>query len=483
MKQLLQKRWVRILVRVLIGTLSLLTLALVIFNWQAAREKARVIAAARAAGLPLSLDDFSSGMPPPEENFARTGLMREWEDALGSRDRSAAIPGSPEADFELLADGFFEKVWQRAPKGGEKKLDFASLPKDGPYGQTPASFLAEYDHRNGKTIAKLQAGFGLPYVRRPLVPPGFTGSTEEQVSLNESFGLKFRHLFNGLEIRAEAALLTGDPGKAAESIELALRMGEVIGSRGMTFSVLIEDVGRQKMMGPLRKGIDGHQWRMGDLDRIQRSLQRLKVKERTRQAIQSEVLTMHLWQGWKENRRRGVMSPYIIELGKTSFIPWLSDKAPWSIPAGWFDVNSSYIVRATLDYTAILDRPGPAITWWQEAEKVKREFEERRGMDRLLAWPPAGPLLLKMGARALVEHQLMLTVCELERYYLAHGAYPVTLDAIPAEARLDPLYDKPFGYRVQDGKFTLYSIGPDGSDEGGVKMPKRSFVNQPDWIW
>ena len=483
MKRFFQKKWVRIGVRVLLGLVSLWVLALVIFNWQAAREKARVIAAAKAAGLPLSLDDFTSGMPPAEQNFAGSGLIREWEDAFMRGRLNAPIPGNAAADFELLADGFFEKIWQGNRKTGGKKLEFASLPEDGPFGQTPASFVAEYDRRNGKTITKLQAGYDLPYVRRPVVPPSFTGSTEEQVSLTESFGIKFRHVSNGLVVRGEASLLSGDPGKAAESIELALRFGEAIGSRGITYSVLIEDLGRRKMMGPLRTGIDGHHWRPEDLDRIQRTLLRLKVKERVRQAIQSEVLTMHLWQGWKDNRRRAVMTPYITEVGKKSYIAWIGDKAPGLIPAGWFDRNASHIVRATLDYVAILDRPGPAIIWWQEAERMKRAFEERSGLDRLLVWPPAGPILLKMGARAMVEHQLMLTACELERYYLAHGAYPASLDVLPVEARLDPLHGKPFGYRVQEGKFTLYSIGPDGNDDGGVKNPKRVFEMQADWIW
>ncbi len=483
MKRLLQKRWVRILVRVMVIGVSVLVLASVIFNWQAARGKARVIAEARAAGLPLTLEDFSAGMPAPEQNFARTGLMREWEDAFGRGDHTAPIPGSPEADFKLLADGFFEKIWQRDRAGAGKELDFTILPKDGPFGQSAASFLAEYDRRNAKTIQQLQTGFDLPHVRRPFVPPNFTGNSEKQVSLTEAFGQEFRHLYDGLQIRAEAALLAGDSGKAAESIELVLRMADAVGSRGLTYSVLIGNLGMRKMVEPLRKGCEGHQWRAEDLDRIQAALLRLKVKERIRQAIQSEVLTMHLWQRWKEDRPSSTITPYFVELGQPSFAAWIFAKAPRLIPAGLFDMNAAHIVRSTIDCAAILDRPGPAIQWWRESERLKGEFEARSGFSRLIMSDTAAWILLKTAAREGVERQLMLTACELERYYLAHGAYPASLDAVPTEARIDPLYDKPFGYRVQDGKFTLYSIGPDGSDDGGIKMPKRSFENQPDWIW
>lgn len=482
MRRLLQKRWVRILMRVLIGGITLLVLAVVIFNWQTARGKARAIAAARAAGLPLTLEEFTRGMPPDDQNFARIAMVRDWETFYAKRDRPAVVPGTPEADFELLADESYKKAWKRDREKGTRELDFASLPKDGPFGQTAESFLAEYERRNAKTIRMLQAGFDLPHVRRAVVPDSFTGNAEEWVMLAEGFGLKSRHVSDGLETRAEAALLTGDPGTAAESIELALRIADMVGSRGIAVSVMIEGVGVRTIMRPLRIGADRHLWRTEDLDRIQSALERQQIKQRTRQGIQAEVLIMQVWQGWKDDRSRLRRYPFL-DMGKPSFAAWLLTEAPWLVPSGWFDMNAAHAVESTLEYNAVLDRPGPWIVRWREGQRLEREFEGRAGLDRLLVWAPAGPMFLKRGARLAVERQLMNTACELERYHLRHGSYPASLDAVPAGARIDPLHDKPFCYRAQDGKFTLYSIGPDEKDDGGVKVPKKAFEDQPDWIW
>ena len=59
----------------------------------------------------------------------------------------------------------------------------------------------------------------------------------------------------------------------------------------------------------------------------------------------------------------------------------------------------------------------------------------------------------------------------LQRYRLAHGQYPDTLDAlIPTylnELPLDPLNGEPLRYRHIDGRSLLYGLGTDRDDDGG----------------
>jgi hypothetical protein len=71
-------------------------------------------------------------------------------------------------------------------------------------------------------------------------------------------------------------------------------------------------------------------------------------------------------------------------------------------------------------------------------------------------------------------------VCALERYRAEHGEYPEALEAlVPKFAAALPtdLYTgQPFRYqRTPDAQFLLYSIGPDGKDDDGVKGD--------DWAW
>ncbi len=70
------------------------------------------------------------------------------------------------------------------------------------------------------------------------------------------------------------------------------------------------------------------------------------------------------------------------------------------------------------------------------------------------------------------QNALLLTLLALRAYRLEHGAYPATLSAL-APGYLQSVPDDPFTlssplrYKLSGGKFVLYSVGPDGKDDGG----------------
>jgi len=75
--------------------------------------------------------------------------------------------------------------------------------------------------------------------------------------------------------------------------------------------------------------------------------------------------------------------------------------------------------------------------------------------------------------------------CGLERYRLAHGQYPETLEAlVPQFAEKLPhdiIGGQPLKYhRTADGQFVLYSVGWNEKDDGGV--PGKTAV-EGDWVW
>jgi len=81
----------------------------------------------------------------------------------------------------------------------------------------------------------------------------------------------------------------------------------------------------------------------------------------------------------------------------------------------------------------------------------------------------------------------------LERYRLANGDYPDSLDAIagqfPNGIPHDVIGGKPLNYRrTSDGQFVLYSVGWNERDDGGVvgfttgKTPVVD-INKGDWVW
>jgi hypothetical protein len=82
--------------------------------------------------------------------------------------------------------------------------------------------------------------------------------------------------------------------------------------------------------------------------------------------------------------------------------------------------------------------------------------------------------------------------CALERYHLARGEYPETLDALKPQfiEKLphDIIGGQPLHYRrTEGGKFLLYSIGWNETDDGGIASPPIKVgpidYRQGDWVW
>ena len=90
-----------------------------------------------------------------------------------------------------------------------------------------------------------------------------------------------------------------------------------------------------------------------------------------------------------------------------------------------------------------------------------------------------------------VRVDLARVACALERYRLAHGSYPETLDALApqfiAKVPHDIINGQPLHYRREaNGQFILYSVGWNETDDGGqVVLTSGGSVDQKngDWVW
>jgi hypothetical protein len=81
--------------------------------------------------------------------------------------------------------------------------------------------------------------------------------------------------------------------------------------------------------------------------------------------------------------------------------------------------------------------------------------------------------------------------CALERYRLAHGGFPDSLDKL--EPQLMPalphdlINGKPLTYRLNpDGHYLLYSVGWNETDDGGWTKQTKAGENgraEGDWVW
>lgn len=106
------------------------------------------------------------------------------------------------------------------------------------------------------------------------------------------------------------------------------------------------------------------------------------------------------------------------------------------------------------------------------------------------------PNLLTKAAYFQTWRDQAVLACALERYRLWHGAYPKKLSALVPEfcAKLphDVITGEPLRYQVADGKnenappYTLYSVGWNGTDDGGKVVFKENSPTaskEGDWVW
>src|SRR5208282_901758 len=120
------------------------------------------------------------------------------------------------------------------------------------------------------------------------------------------------------------------------------------------------------------------------------------------------------------------------------------------------------------------------------------EFRHVSPYNRLeVMFLPGIGAVVKKFAYAQSSVDLARVAIALERYRLAHGEFPESLDALAPQfiAKLphDIINGQPLHYRrTGDGQFVLYSVGWNETDDGGTVGLKKDGavdINQGDWVW
>ncbi len=106
--------------------------------------------------------------------------------------------------------------------------------------------------------------------------------------------------------------------------------------------------------------------------------------------------------------------------------------------------------------------------------------------------PALGKVSLKAAKAQTAADQAALA-CALERFRLTNGQFPEKLDALAPRfidnIPNDVISGQPLKYRrLDEGKFLLYSVGWNETDNGGTVVLTREKsrtvdFTQGDWVW
>ena len=360
--------------------------------------------------------------------------------------------------------------------------------------QSPAAdvllALSKYD----PVIEELRAASKLPYSRFPLE---YTNESPASILLPHLAALKRCTLV--LQLRSLAELQNGQPEKALDDVLLALQLTDKIRTEPFLISHLVRIAMLQITLQPLWEGLAEHKWSDEQLVALDAELAKLDFLPDYKLSMRGE---MGCQDGEMDRLRRHPeqlqdLGGFYDDEGNGSSPSLPGGLMGHLIPTGWFYQNQYRCARMMVEYyfpvadvnqgtfSPALVRRGDAV--------LTAEIKSASPFNMLekLMLPTLGNAAKKFACgQASVD--LARTALALERYRLAHGEFPESLDALaPQFIAKDPhdvIGGQPLKYRREaNDQFVLYSVGWNETDDGGVvgfSSKGQSLDNSKgDWVW
>jgi hypothetical protein len=308
-----------------------------------------------------------------------------------------------------------------------------------------------------------------------------------------------RRINQTLQVRSAARLAAGEVAGGLADIQLGLRLADSAASDPFLISLLVQEFAVEDILQPVREGIARHQFSETQLAALQQQLAGEDFFKAYERALQGERAMEDQWEH--------VSSKALMELFRGMNIDREAERNVWLLlqfaPRGWIYQNQLTLCRVTDRFwrRAIDGRSHqafPAMT--KDSDKIPGEST---GVFSIITKHVFSYRIMKPAPLETAWHQTVVDetvlACALERYRLAHGDYPETLEVLApqfiAQVPHDVIGGGPLKYRrTGDGMFVLYSIGWNEKDDGGVMVDDGSQPNidarrsQPkfeegDWVW
>jgi hypothetical protein len=227
-------------------------------------------------------------------------------------------------------------------------------------------------------------------------------------------------------------------------------------------------------------GLRVHGWREPQLIELQKQLSEVNLMNPLRAAIETEAAAttriLETIPFTQVNHAFGTHSALLIA------------------PRGWVLQNIANNLQFYSPEAFDLERGNIKPSVLKDSEKsLVEEFSRHKSPFRIFAkiMIPNFNKASRAAARGQTAANEALVACALERYHIAVGAYPDSLDALVpkflSKVPHDIIGGEPLKYRRTDAGYVLYSIGWNEKDDGGVTptainngMPD---LDDGDWVW
>lgn len=460
-------RWLR---RISIDLTIFATLVAIFYteeNWRGKRAWENCKRELEAKGAVL---DWNKYIPPPvpdEQNFFGDPRMAEW--------------------FVKQTNGFvgrYTNVWNGIATNSQTTAKITDT-------NTAASYLFWSD-RFTPTFDEVRTALKRPCA---IIPGDYSVSYLIPIP---NF-IIMRSLAQVQAQRAQCHLLLGQPNRAFHELTLIHDVCRILKKPPVGYpETLVEAMINVAITGlyvnTVQDGLRLHAWQEPQLTAIQKQLQDTFLLPPVAEAMRMEQVSLvnigenlsfrelftglAFGYGLQKNWREKLWS-YRYDL----------------FPQGWMYQNIKYAVELEQPLLNSID-PANEVIRPKKFDKAHLQlvesFEHWRPFQQLaaIAIPNFTKAFQTCAYNQTLANEAQI-VCALERFRLAHGNYPETLDALVPrlieKLPHDIIGGGPLHFRrTNDGNFLLYSVGWNETDDGGVVAKDKSGNDdrtQGDWVW
>jgi hypothetical protein len=441
-------------------------------------------------------DEQNFAMTPPFEgmfDYEWTADKPHWRDTnIWSRLQRISLessPGMPKLGDWVLGRALDLKKWQNYFRSG-KFPETNNWPRpDQP--EEPAHDVLLALSKLDPDLAAFRKASARPQSRFPV----HYDELPKAMLVHLAF---LRNVARILQLRAVAELKSGSNQEAFADVNLAFYCADAIKSEAFMISQIVRYRMMEEDLQPIWEGLGAHRWSEDQLKEFERYFARTDLLSRYDQCAKADLA---LTCGWIELLPDDPFSFSLMD-GKASPGGFMEAMMGGHLlPGGWFYQNELSAARFfhedfLPDVAPQTQRVYPGLSQTNLAL-----FDKIPSTPYSFAFKQLASVISPQGfVQTQTEINLALVVCALERYRMARGHFPETLDGLAPEflekMPHDIINGEPLKYRLTGpGKFILYSVGWNEKDDGGAypgaDAPKalgfrdlaKYHSETGDWVW
>jgi hypothetical protein len=249
---------------------------------------------------------------------------------------------------------------------------------------------------------------------------------------------------------------------------------------------------------PIWEGLSAHRWSEDQLKEFQRYFMKTDLLSQYEHVVKAELAFMC---EWIESLADDPSTFSISESGPKRIGAMEAWMDAHLLPRGWFyqnELSAARLFEDSLlpDLAPTIQRVYPGLSRTNAAS-----FDNLPDTPYSFAFKHLGIVVSpQQFVRAQTGINLALVACALERFRMAHGHFPETLEPLAPEflEKLphDIINGEPLKYRLtSDGCFILYSVGWNEKDDGGtypgpdapnirgIRDLNKYHPETGDWVW